>query len=287
VVVLSRDAARAERQLNALCEELRVGAEHLRAAAWDPRRDGAWCEELAAADAVVHLAGTPVAGRWNEQRKRAIETSRVESTERIVAAMARAESKPRCFVCASATGYYGSDRPNQVSEESSPGSDFLADVVLKWEAAAQRAEQHEIRAVQLRLGVVLGAGGGALAKMVGPLRMCVAGPVGKGDNDVSWVHIDDVVNMALWAVDDASLHGAINVTAPNPVTLRELSRKMAKVLGRPRFGAPVFVARMMLGEAVTVVVGNQNVCPKRALELGYEFRYPDIVPALEASLVRR
>lgn len=275
VTVLTRNPGAARREL----------PRDVRVVGWDPNKKGPWYEEVGVVDAVVHLAGKPVLTRWSAKVKDDILKSRAGSTERIVEAIGEAAHKPSVFVCASATGFYGSDRASEVDESDSPGDDFLSGVCQKWEAAARGAEEHGVRSVQMRIGVVLGPGGGALAKMVAPMGVAVLGPVGRGDNHVSWIHVDDVVGMILMAIDDATISGAVNCTSPYWVTFAELCAEMASVLDTRRIGTPAALARIGLGDSVSVLTGNQQVYPKRAIEAGYEYHYAQVTPALEASLI--
>lgn len=276
VTVLSRDAARARQTLPST----------VRVAGWAPQGDGPWLEELGVVDAVVHLAGELVVQRWNDEKKRRIETSRVASTERLVEAIGKSPKRPTVLVSASAIGYYGNRAASEkLDEDAEPGTDFLAGVVQRWEAAARAVEQHGVRSVQLRIGIVLGEDGGALAPMVRAFRLYTGGPLGDGTQIVSWIHRDDLVDLFLLAIDDPSRSGPMNAVAPNPVTNAELARALGAVLSRPAwFRTPAAALRLAFGEAADVVLGGQWVVPKRAVEAGYAFRYPRLVPALESIL---
>jgi uncharacterized protein (TIGR01777 family) len=275
VTVLSRDVSAARGSV----------PRGVRVAAWSPEKAGPWRDELSVVDAVVHLAGAPVAVRWSEAYKTKIRASRVESTRQLVEAIAAQKHKPEVLVSGSAIGFYGSHRPEgEVDEEGSQGKDFLAGVCEKWEEAARAVAQHGVRSVQLRIGVVLGPGGGALGKMVMPMRVGVAS-VGKGDNYISWVHLDDVVGMALMALDDPELSGPINVTSPHFATQRELVAAAASVLGRPALRVPKAALRIAMGEASEAMLGSLRAFPRRAIDLEYAYHYARLVPALEASLI--
>jgi hypothetical protein len=276
VTVLTRDAARARRHF----------PERVRCAAWTPGKEGPWVEELATVDSVVHLAGEPVAQRWSDAVKDRIVKSRVDSTRVLVEEIGKAKHKPSVFVCASATGFYG-PRPADVTvdEGSEPGQGFLADVVKRWEEAARGAEALGLRTVELRIGVVLGEGGGAIEKMVIPFKLFGGGPVGDGKQIVSWVHRDDVVGMILLALDDDRVKGPMNVVSPNPATSAELAHGIGAVLNRPSWiPAPVFALKLAMGEAAEILTTGQRVYPKKAVELGYEFRHAQLLPALESIL---
>lgn len=274
VTVLSRDP---RKTLGSLPREARV-------AAWSPDKKGPWFAELASVDAVVHLAGAVVASRWTEKVKKRIEDSRIGSTRMLVEAIASAGRRPSVLVSASGVGYYGADRKGTLDEGSSRGNDFLAKVCANWEGEAKKAEEHGVRTVQLRIGIVLGPGGGPLEAMVMPLRLGV-GRIGKGDNQVSWVHRDDVVGMILWALDDEDLKGAINCTSPYVTTGRDLADTIGSVIGRPTVVMPEVVANIVLGDMAKVVTGNLNVYPKLAVDRGYEYRHARLTPALEDALM--
>ena len=263
----------------------RAAGQGLRFEHWDPMGDSP-IPVLGEADAVIHLAGERAVGtRWTAAVKREILQSRVRSTERLVAAMGRESRRPRVFVCASAVGYYGDRKDELVDESSAPGDDFLAHVTVEWERAALRAESLGIRVVRARLGIVMGRGGGALAEMVKPFKMFVGGPIGSGKQFVSWVHLEDVVSVLLRAVDDERLSGAVNVVAPHPVTNRELSSQIGKVLGRPSaFSVPAAALRLRFGEGAQPLVTGQRVKPGALEQIGYVFRHPDIAGALSEAL---
>ncbi len=275
VTVLSRNVDKARAQV----------PRQARVAAWQPGKPGAWTDELSVVDAVVHLAGAPVATRWSPKYKKLIESSRDDTTRHLVEAIGAQSNKPAVLVSASATGFYGASRKERLDEDAEPGSDFLAKVCVGWEEAVRAVSEHGVRNAQLRIGVVLGPGGGALARMVLPLRSMVGGPIGKGDNKMSWVHIDDVVGMLLWAVDDDNVSGPINCTSPYVTTGKEMAKTIGSVINRPAVGTPTAVMRMVLGEAVDVIIGSQEIYPQRAIDGEYEFQHARLVPALEASLM--
>jgi uncharacterized protein (TIGR01777 family) len=235
------------------------------------------------ADAVVNLIGETVAQRWTRSAKRAIRDSRVLATGRLVAAFAAAESPPRVLVSQSASGWYGPRGDEPLDESEPPGDDFLAGVVREWERAAETAVDLGTRVVRTRTGVVLARGGGALEKMLPPFKLGVGGPVAGGRQYVPWVHLDDVVGALLLALDDDSLFGAVNVTAPEPVTNRELSKALGRVLGRPAVApVPALAVKLLYGEMATIVTTGHNAIPKRLREAGYEWRRPELEPALRA-----
>ncbi|HZT39482.1 MAG TPA: TIGR01777 family oxidoreductase [Bryobacteraceae bacterium] len=242
-------------------------------------------EALEGANAVIHLAGEPVAQRWSEDVKRRIRASRVDGTRRLVSAIGRLERKPAVLISASAIGIYG-DRGDEILTESSPpGRDFLAAVALDWEREAQRARRYGLRVVNPRIGIVLGKGGGALAKMLPAFRAGAGGRLGSGRQWMSWIHIEDAVSLILLAVSRQSLDGPVNVTAPHPVTNAAFTRALAQALGRPAvIPVPSLALRVLFGEMAGVLLGGARVLPQVALQAGYAFRFPELQPALEDIL---
>ncbi|AKT38658.1 TIGR01777 family oxidoreductase [Chondromyces crocatus] len=276
VVVLSRDADRAQRALPGT-----------RAVQWDPDHAGSWLDEIDGTDALIHLAGEPIAKRWNDAARRDIIRSRVETTRLLGEAIGKAKKKPSSFVCASAIGYYGAQPPEKQLDEKAPaGEGFLADVVVRWEEAAQLVGQQQgVRSVQLRIGIVVGEGGGALEKMITPFRLFAGGPIGDGRQMISWIHLDDVVGLTLLAMENETVSGPFNVVAPNPVNGEDLAKAIGQVLGRPSWlRVPEAVVRLGLGDAAEIITTGQHVIPRRAHELDYKFQYTDIVTALESTL---
>jgi hypothetical protein len=252
---------------------------------WRPKLEPAPPAALQGAGAVVHLAGESVAGRWNKDKKRNIHESRVVGTRHLVEGIGEAKSKPQVLVCASAVGYYGSRGDEELTEDSAPGGDFLAEVCQAWEAEARRAEAHGVRVVMLRTGMVLGRGGGALQQMLIPFKLGLGGPVGTGQQWVPWVSLDDVIGIVLHALESANVKGPVNTTAPNPVRNREFTKTLAQVLRRPAFlPAPAIGLRLLLGEFADVLLSSQRVIPKRLQETGYRFRHPTLEEALRAIL---
>jgi uncharacterized protein len=254
---------------------------------WDLDTD-AWYGLLDGKDAVIHLAGEQAVGaRWTEETKARILESRVRSTERLVEAMWRARSRPKVFVCASAVGYYGPRGDEPIDERGAAGTDFLADVCKRWEAAARKATEIGVRVVRARLGIVLGRGGGALAEMIKPFKLFVGGPIGSGKQVVSWVHLDDAAGMFLRIAEDASLEGPINLTSPNPVRNAELSAAIGAVLRRPSFvRVPEGALRMRFGEGAEPLVTGQRVLPAVMQAAGYVWKFPEVRGALEDVLGR-
>ncbi|HTW42804.1 MAG TPA: TIGR01777 family oxidoreductase [Solirubrobacteraceae bacterium] len=279
VTVLARDPARARQlpALRALVDTQVVG--------WESSGQAAPAEALAGRDAIVHLAGEPVAQRWSASAKRAIRDSRVLGTRNLVAGLAQAQPRPGVLVSASAIGYYGPHGEEPLDEETPPGGDFLGQLCAEWEAAAAGAAELGMRVVHVRVGVVLDRAGGALAQMLPPFRLGLGGPVAGGRQYVSWVHLRDVVALLLAAVEDERWSGPVNATAPEPVTNREFSRALGRALGRPALlPVPALALRALYGEMADVVIGGARVLPAKALVLGYEFAYPQLDGALRAVL---
>ncbi len=258
------------------------------AVAWNPDAEEAPPEALAGRDAVVHLAGENVAQRWTAQAKEAIRRSRVDGTANLVAGMRQASPRPKLLVSGSAVGWYGQRGPEPVDESAAPGSDFLADVCVDWERAAEEAQEIGVRTVLLRTGIVLTADGGALGQMLPPFKAGVGGPVAGGAQMMPWIAIDDVVGLILAALDgDERWSGPINASAPTPVSNREFSKVLGKVLKRPSFSpVPAFALKALYGEMAQIVLTGQNAVPAKAKDLGYRWRQPDLEPALRSILGR-
>jgi uncharacterized protein (TIGR01777 family) len=281
ITVLSRDPDRAAAELE------------VPAAAWSPLEAPAPAAPLAGCDGVVHLAGEPVAQRWSTRAKRAIRDSRVVGTANLVAGLRAAEPRPRVLVSASAVGYYGPRGDERLDEHAAPGSDFLAEVCVGWEREALVAAEPAAaaggapgaRVVTIRTGVVLDRGGGALAKMLMPFRAGVGGPVAGGSQYMPWIHVEDVVGLYVTALDDERWHGAVNASAPEPVTNRQFSAALGRALHRPAvLPIPALALRALYGEMAEIVTEGQRAIPAAALSLGYAFRHTDLDQALRAAL---
>ncbi len=254
--------------------------------AWQPPHGGPWERELVGADAVVNLAGAPVAAApWTAAEKARILGSRVEATRAIVTALGRADPRPATLVNASAIGYYGDRGAERLTEVSAPGSGFLARVCVAWEAEARRAEALGVRVVLARTGVVLAREGGALPALVLPFRFFLGGPLGDPGLWLAWIHLADEVGMLTWALDEARLSGPVNLVAPHPVRLDEFTAAIGRVLGRPSWlPVPAFALRTILGERYEALFASLRVYPAVAERLGYSFRFPDLEPALRDLL---
>src|SRR5271170_2782726 len=238
-------------------------------------------------DAIVHLAGEPIAQRWTEAAKKRIYDSRVEGTRKLVNTLKAQSDPPGVLVCASAVGIYGSRGDEILTETSSPGSGFLPGVVKEWEESGRRAEALGIRVISLRFGMVLGPGG-ALAKLLTPFRLGVGGRLGSGRQWMSWIHIDDAAGLIRFAIESAAgiaLYGSVNATAPHPVTNDEFTRRLASALHRPAiFPVPAFALKLVFGEMSEVLLDSQRVLPAAAQAAGFHFKYPELAAALENIL---
>jgi len=257
--------------------------------AWDPERGTLDRSALEGIDAVVHLAGYGIAERrWTAPVKELIRSSRVNGTRLLATALADMVRRPQVLVAASAIGYYGDRRDTWLEEDSEPGTGFLADVCRAWEAAAEPARAAGIRTVTARIGIVLSPEGGALQRMLLPFKLGLGGRIGSGQQYMSWVACDDVVAAIQFAIEQSSLAGPVNVVAPEPVTNREFTQVLARVLRRPAFlPLPSFLARLAFGEmADALLLASTRVRPRRLLEAGYTFRFPTLEAALRHLLQR-
>ena len=255
------------------------------AIAWQPEDEPAPAAALAGRDAVVHLAGENVAQRWSDDAKRAIRSSRERGTRNLVAGIAAAEPRPRVLVSSSAVGYYGPHGDERLDETAPPGTGFLPEVCVIWEREAQHAAELGLRVVTVRTGVVLDRSGGALAKMLPFFKLGVGGPVAGGDQYMAWIHVDDVVGLYRAALDGEEWAGAVNASAPEPVTNKVFSKALGRALRRPAFApVPSLAVRTLYGEMAEIVTEGQRVVPRRAQELGYAFAHPDLEEALRSAL---
>lgn len=275
IEVLTRNPERAQKSL----------PEGVRAVAWDGETLGEWTAHLNGVDVLINLAGETIAQRWTPAVKQRLWSSRVQTTALLVQAAQQVDTPPRLWLQASAIGVYDQSPETVADESSSPGTGFLAELGKAWENAAQPVQERGTRLCYMRIGVVLGEGGGALERMLTPFRLGVGGPLGSGKQWLSWIHIDDVVGAAAFLMSREDLSGAFNFTAPNPVTMHEFAKTLGRVLMRPAlFRAPAFALRLMLGEAADFLLQGSRVLPKRLLEAGYSFRYPELAPALHSLL---
>jgi uncharacterized protein len=253
---------------------------------YNPIGSGEWQQSISGCDAVINLAGEPIAEkRWTSAQKQTILDSRHIGTQKIVEAINSASVKPQVLINASAIGYYGTSETSKFTETSPAGNDFLAEVCTKWETAAQAVTVSGTRLVILRLGIVLGENGGALGKMLAPFSAFVGGPIGSGKQWFSWIHRDDLVKMIIAAIEDPQMQGVYNATAPNPVTMTDFAATLGTVMNRPSWlPVPNFALEALLGEGAIVVLQGQQVVPTHPLAQGFEFQYPTLKPALAAIL---
>ena len=238
-------------------------------------------------DAVIHFAGESISAlRWTDEKKKAIRDSRVHGTRTMIEAFARLEKKPKVFISASAIGFYGDRGDEEMTETSSVGDTFLSEVSKEWESESRRAEDMGIRTVLLRNGIVLSKDGGALATMMTPFKLGVGGVVGSGKQWMSWVSLDDAVGIVNYALENENLRGAVNVVSPNPVTNEEFTKTLGEVLYRPTFlPLPEFAVNLVFGEmGDALLIDSTRVVPKRLLDSGFKFRYPEINSALENAV---
>jgi uncharacterized protein (TIGR01777 family) len=250
---------------------------------WDGQSGPPPAEALEAVEAVVHLAGEPIAAqRWSDEQKRRIRDSRVISTRHLVNGIGNVLPRPAALISGSAVGFYGDRGDEQLEEDAAPGEGFMPDVCRKWEAEAARATEYAIRVVVVRTGVVLARGGGALEKMLPPFKLGVGGRLASGRQWFPWIHLDDIVEIFRHAVFSPSLNGVVNGVAPAVVTNNEFTENLARALHRPAlFPVPEFALRMMFGEMADVLLGSQRVVPRRLIDSGYDFHYPQLAQALE------
>jgi len=278
VTVLSRNPDRTR---------VKLGGD-VRAHRWDPLSEPAPAQALAGHDGVVHLAGEPVAQRWSERAKQAIRDSRVTGTRNLVEGLRGldTEARPKVLISSSAIGYYGAHGPEPIDEEAPAGEDFLAQVCAAWEVQARAVvTELDMRAVQMRTGVVLDRSGGALEKMLPAFRLGIGGPVAGGRQYMAWIHRDDLIGMMLAALDDERWSGPVNATAPEPVSNREFSHALGRVLHRPSLlPVPELALHLLYGEMAEIVTTGVRAVPAKALVLGYSFEYPRLDEALKAAL---
>jgi len=254
--------------------------------AWEPTLERPPADALEGVDGVINLEGEKINQRWTDDSKRRIMESRRTGTHNLIGAIAGLERKPRVLVNQSAIGFYGDRGDAMVDESAEPGEGYDAEVVREWEAAAGQAEEIGVRLVIVRTGHVLDPRGGLLGELLTPFKLGVGGPIAGGRQYMSWVHIDDEIGILLWALGNEKVSGTVNSTAPNPVTNREFSQAIGRALGRPAvMPVPGFVLDLKFGsEFGGVLRGGQRVMPRRALDLGYRFRYPEIDGALKSLL---
>lgn len=243
-------------------------------------------ETVSRFDAVIHLAGETIFGRWTAPKKQSIRDSRVEGTRNLAQALAQAEEKPKVFICASAVGYYGNRGDEPLTEESAPGKGFLPEVCEQWEEATTAAVQADIRTAHLRTGIVLSPKGGALGAMLLPFKLGLGGRIGNGKQWMSWIHVQDMVGAIHHILKNDLLQGPVNMVAPKPVTNAEFTKTLGSVLSRPAIlPMPALAVKAVFGEmGEELLLGSQKVEPCRLIASGYPFRFRELRPALEALL---
>ncbi len=240
-------------------------------------------DALAGCEAVIHLAGEPVAQRWTPAARERIRASRLEGTRALVEAMR--PHRPQVLISASAVGYYGSRGDDLLTESEPPANDFLGEVAAAWEQEAQRAESFGVRVTRLRIGVVLGPGGGALAKMLLPFKLGVGGRIGSGRQWMSWIYLDDLVSLMEFLLKASTVRGAFNAVSPHPVTNAEFTRALASALHRPAvFPVPAIALKLLFGEMSQVLLASQRAIPDAIARAGFTFAYPDIYGALTEAV---
>lgn len=264
----------------------RPGINHpkLRRCVWDGKSLGPWTAELESAKAIINLCGTGIADqKWTEGRKREILDSRIRPLQALAQAAIRSVGGPKTLITASAVGFYGDLPSDQVAAESRPhGRGFLAETCVQWEKTAQTVIPFGIRTVILRFGVVLAAEGGALPKFLKPFRAGVGGPLGSGRQILSWIHRDDAVAAVIHALEMHEVSGPVNVTAPHPATMKDFCAELGRAMHRPSWlPVPGFVLKSMMGEMAEVVLSGQRAVPRKLMDTGFKFRYPELEIALK------
>jgi uncharacterized protein (TIGR01777 family) len=257
---------------------------------WDPARDEFDGAHADGADALIHLAGASIAdGRWNESRKKLLRTSRVDATRHLIAALSRLKQSPRVIVSASAIGYYGDRKDESLTETSAPGDSFLSQVCIQWESEVSRGAEFGARVAMLRFGVILAADGGALPHLALPFKFGAGGKLGSGQQWMSWLTLDEVVNIIFFALMNPALAGPANSVSPNPVRNVDFTRVLARTLHRPAiFPAPAFALRLAVGEmADALLLSSQRVIPAKLSECGYRFLHTDLEVVLRSILEKR
>lgn len=252
----------------------------------DPTSTGPWQDRIAGQEVIINLAGASIFRRWTSSAKKAILESRTRTTQNLIDALSARKGINTHFFSTSAVGYYGFHGDEELDEDSAPGEDFLASLAVEWETIAMKAETYGARVVPLRFGIVLGKGGGALKQMIPLFKSYLGSPLGSGEQWFSWIHMEDLVNIYLFLLEEAEIAGPINCTSPNPVRNRQLTHAIGEVLGKPTFmpSVPAFAMKMILGDFGSILVKGQKVLPKRLLDKGFRFRFPEIKGALQDIL---
>ena len=253
----------------------------------DPTQKGSWQEAIKDHDTIINLAGASIFTKWTDEHKKAIRESRVSTTQNIVEGIPSDPSKKITLFSTSAVGYYGFCGDKELVEESPPGNDFLARIAVEWEEEALKAKDKGARVVITRFGIVMGEKGGALSQMIPLFKKYIGGPIGSGKQWFSWIYIKDLAEAFVFLIKHPEISGSVNVCSPNPVRNRDLAKAIGKTLHRPSFfPAPGFMVKFVLGEFGSVILEGQRVIPRRLLDAGFIFQYPDIEKALQ-SIVRQ
>lgn len=251
----------------------------------DPTQEGPWQEAIKNHDTIINLAGASIFSRWTEEQKRAIRESRVLTTRNIVKGLGVTSKREITFFSTSAVGYYGFHGDEELTEESPPENDFLANLAVEWEAEALKGRDKGARVVITRFGIVLGEKGGALGQMIPLFKKYIGGPIGSGQQWFSWIHIKDLVEAFVFLIKHPEISSPVNLCSPNPVKNKDLAKALGKALHRPSFlPAPGFMIKLILGEFGSVILEGQRVIPRRLLDHGFLFQYPDIEKALESLI---
>jgi len=252
----------------------------------DPTEKGAWQESAAEHDVIINLAGASIFRRWSKRAKETIRDSRIQTTQNLVEALAARKGKETLLLSTSAIGYYGSHEDEELVEESPPGEGFLASLAQEWELEALKSEAYGARVALLRFGIVLGKNGGALRQMIPIFSLCLGSSLGSGEQWFSWIHEEDLASIYLHLIRQKDISGPINCTAPYPVRNMDLTRALGQAMGKPTFlpAVPGFILRMIMGEFGSVLLEGQRVLPKRLLDTGFQFNFPEIKEALEDLL---
>jgi len=275
VRALSRDSVAAKQRVPHLKEVF----------PWNPLQELPPLQAFEGCDAVINLAGESIAGRWTAPKKQLIRDSRVLGTKNLVNALAQLGSRPKVLISASAIGYYGDRGEETLTEDAAPGSDFLAQVCRDWENEALKAESLGMRVVRLRIGLVLGRGGGTLQALLPLFRVGLGGPLGSGRQWWSWIHRDDLCRLIVQILANENVSGPINATAPQPVRQKEFAQVLGRVLRRPAFlPTPAFALKIALGEFADGILASQRALPRRAQEMGYRFQFEELEGALREIL---
>jgi len=250
---------------------------------WDYSKPDEWTEHLNGKDAVIHLAGANISGkRWSTNYKEMILRSRELSTRNLANAISLLNEKPNAFICASGVNYYGDSGDKSLTEKEEAGNDFLANVCKIWESEAKKVEKAGVRRISVRTGVVLTPEEGALKKMLIAFKLFIGGPLGSGTQWFPWVHLDDIVNIYTYLLDNNNLSGAFNASSPNPVTMNEFAKTLGKILKRPSFfKVPKFALKLAAGEVADIITASLKVIPERLMDYGYKFKFLNLKDALD------